>query len=222
MTTTTECRRTTFGGLTIDYDDTVLEPRSWTMLQSDWAVELAAAVPRGQMLELCSGAGHIGLEVVRRSALDLVQVDVCESACGFARRNAASAGLADRVEVRCIDLVELTGSTERYPVVLADPPYLPTDEVSTFPADPLRAIDGGPDGLALLRRCVEVIDVVLHDDGVALVQVAGAAQASDLAPLLPERLRIDEVREHDPRRAVLALVRHEHPPTHHSHRGGRR
>ncbi len=222
MTTTTERRQTIFGGLTIDYDDTVLEPRAWTVLQSDWAVELAGSAPKGPMLELCCGAGHIGLEVIRRSTRDLLQVDVCESACGFARHNAASAGLADRVEIRCIDLAELTASTERYPVVLADPPYLPTDEVSTFPADPLRAIDGGPDGLALLRRCVEVIDVVLHEHGVALVQVAGAAQASEVAPLLPDALCIDEVREHDPRRAVLSLVRRERSSIHHSHRGGRR
>ncbi len=208
--TTTECRRTTFGGLTIDYDDTVLEPRDWTLLQSDWAVELMGRVPAGPVLELCCGAGHIGLEAVRRGSRRLVQVDVCATACDFALRNAESAGLADRVEVRCTDLTALTaagGTPERYPLVLADPPYLPSDRISTYPTDPELAVDGGSDGLALLRRCIEVIDAVLLDGGTALVQVAGIAQAMDLAPLLGDRLGIAEIREHDPQRAVLAIER---------------
>lgn len=207
MTTTTECRRTTFGGLTIDHDDTVLEPRTWTLLQSDWAVDLSAAVPDGPVLELCCGVGHIGLEAVRRAARPLVQVDVCESACEFARRNALAAGLADRVEIRCADLADLRSSDERYPLVLADPPYLRSDRVHDHPSDPLRAIDGGPDGLALLRQCLDVIDAVLLDDGAALVQVAGMDQAMDLGPLLAETLHIAEVREHDPHRAVLLVER---------------
>ena len=204
---TTDQRRTTFGGLTIDHDDTVLEPRAWTLLQSEWAAELLTRVPQGPVLELCCGAGHIGLEAVRRSPVELVQVDVCESACEFARRNALTAGLADRVEVRCADLATLRSSTQRFPMVLADPPYVPSDQVHDHPGDPLRAIDGGSDGLSLLRQCVDVVDVVLLDGGVALVQVAGAAQAMDLALQLPDTLGITEIREHDPHRAVLALER---------------
>ena len=207
MTTTTDCRRTTFGGLTIDHDDTVLEPRDWTLLQSEWAAELLPRVPNGPVLELCCGAGHIGLEAIRGSHVELVQIDVSGSACDFARRNALAAGLADRVEVRCVDLATLRDSTERFALVLADPPYLPSDQVHGHPADPLLAIDGGSDGLSLLRQCVDVIDAVLLDGGAALVQVAGAAQAMDLAPLLPDTLGITEIREHDTQRAVLALER---------------
>ena len=205
--TTTECRRTTFGGLTIDYDATVLEPRDWTLLQSDWAAELMGRVPAGPMLELCCGAGHIGLEAVRRASRRLVQVDVCATACDFALRNAESAGLTDRVEVRCADLTEVAATNEHYPLVLADPPYLPSDRIGTIPEDPTLAVDGGPDGLALLRRCIDVIDAVLLDGGVGLVQVAGIAQAMDLAPLLGDGLGIAEIREHDPQRAVLAIER---------------
>ena len=159
------------------------------------------------MLELCCGAGHIGLEVIRRAHVDLVQVDVSESACGFAHRNAVTAGLADRVEVRCVDLATLRASSERFPMVLADPPYVPTEQVHGYPADPHLAINGGSDGLSLLRQCVEVIDAVLVDGGAALVQVAGLTQAMDLAPLLPDTLGIGEIREHDSQRAVLALER---------------
>ena len=55
--------RTRFGGLDIAYDATVLEPRGWTLAQSVVALDLEPALPPGAVLELCSGAGHIGLVV---------------------------------------------------------------------------------------------------------------------------------------------------------------
>ncbi|MDQ2678554.1 MAG: class I SAM-dependent methyltransferase [Actinomycetota bacterium] len=210
---TTETRRVVFGGLTIDHDETVLEPRSWTLLQSDWAVELTGLVPHGRVLELCSGAGHIGLEVVRRSDRDLVQVDISEHACGFARSNAEAAGLGDRVEIRHTGLLSLCDGNDRFPLVLADPPYLQTHHVDRYPSDPVSAIDGGPDGLSLLMDCVTVIDAVLDDEGVALVQVAGLAQAMDVVERLPSTLCAAGVREHDAERAVIALSRPAADPT---------
>lgn len=207
--TTTSPLLAEFGGLTVEHDAQVLEPRSWTLLQSDWAVELDATLPPGPMLELCCGVGHIGLEAVRRTRRHLVQVDVCDSATAFARRNAAAAGLTDHVTVRCAALLGLCASTERFPIVLADPPYLPSSAVGSFPADPERAVDGGPDGLAVIAECVAVIDQVLDVGGVALLQVRGAAQAAEVARQLPAGLRAGEVRSHDDERAVLALIRAE-------------
>ncbi|MGA8992804.1 MAG: methyltransferase, partial [Nocardioidaceae bacterium] len=64
-----------FGGLAIAFDDRVLRPRPWTLAQSAWAAELAATVPAGPALELCSGAGHIGLAFAATSGRRLVMVD---------------------------------------------------------------------------------------------------------------------------------------------------
>ncbi|MEN3273049.1 MAG: hypothetical protein V7636_1810, partial [Actinomycetota bacterium] len=54
---------TSFGGLEIAFDDGVLTPRPWTIEQSQWAIELLHALPDGPVLELCCGAGQIGLVV---------------------------------------------------------------------------------------------------------------------------------------------------------------
>ena len=69
-------RTTTFGGLRIAFDDRVLTPRPWTELQSRWAAEVATDAPAGRLLELCSGAGHIGLLAAMLSGRDLLAVDV--------------------------------------------------------------------------------------------------------------------------------------------------
>ena len=63
-------RTIAFGPLTIAYDALVLEPRQWTTIQSEWARELLATAPPGPVLELCTGAGHIGLLAVTGTTRD--------------------------------------------------------------------------------------------------------------------------------------------------------
>ena len=91
---------TTFGGLTIRHDERVLEPRPWTQAQSRWAAHLAAQAPEQSALELCTGAGHIGLLLAALSGVRVVAVDVDPVAGEFARANAEEAGLAEHFEVR--------------------------------------------------------------------------------------------------------------------------
>jgi methylase of polypeptide subunit release factors len=201
-----------FGPHDISYDDRVLEPRPWTLLQSEWAAELSEHAPPGPMLELCAGAGQIGLAAAWSSGRSLVQVDADPVACDFARANAAALGLGDRVEVRCGDLSSTVPLAESFPIILADPPYLPTTLVPRFPGDPVRAIDGGNDGLRVTRSCVLVIAAHLARGGAALVQVHGSRQARKLERELPVGMCVDEVRSHDAERAV-ALLRRAEPVT---------
>ena len=64
-------------------------------------------------------------------------------AATYAVENAARAGRADRVEVRVARLEDALRPGELFPLMLADPPYLPSVEVSEWPDDPVTAIDGG-------------------------------------------------------------------------------
>ena len=54
-----------FGPITVEADASVLTPRPWTLVQSAWAAELSPGAPAGPILELCCGAGHIGLAATR-------------------------------------------------------------------------------------------------------------------------------------------------------------
>jgi methylase of polypeptide subunit release factors len=99
-TVATEPEDMDFGRLSIAFDDRVLRPRPWTAAQSGWAAEILADAPGGPVLELCSGAGQIGLLAVADTDRRLVCVDLDPVACAYARRNAEAAGMADRVEVR--------------------------------------------------------------------------------------------------------------------------
>lgn len=176
------------------------------MLQADWAGELSLELPPGPIVELCSGVGHIGQAAAVLSGRDLVQVDVEHRACALAEANATRNGIRQRVEVRCGDIGTGLRAGERFPLVLADPPYLTSDEVGGWPDDPQVAIDGGDDGLDLQRRCITAAAAHVLPEGVVLLQARGRAQIAELqAHIRSSGLECVEIRDHDERRAVARL-----------------
>jgi methylase of polypeptide subunit release factors len=182
----------------------VLRPRLWTVAQSRWAAEIIRHAPPGPVLELCAGAGQIGLLAVRLAPRRLVCVDVDPVACDYLRRNAADACL--RVEVREGPMDEVLAPDETFAVVIADPPWVPTADTARFPEDPLGAIDGGPDGMGIVRRALQVVARHLAPGGSLVLQVGSAAQADEVALELAgyDGLRLSEVREL--RRGALVRV----------------
>lgn len=196
-----------FGHLTIAYDDRVLRPRPWTEMQSRWAADLLPSLPEGRALEVCAGAGHIGLLAVAGSGRSLVMVDANEAACEFAAANAARA--AQEVEVRHGLMQEVLEADERFALVIADPPWVPSAETALHPEDPLIAIDGGPDGLVLVRACLEVAGRHLLPAGASVLQVGGAAQVEAVERHVAGRPDLDlavvDHRLHD--RGALVLLR---------------
>ena len=192
-----------FAGLTLTTDDGLLSPRDWTAAQSAWGAELLAKLPPGPVLELCAGAGHIGLAAVHDSDRLLVAVDREEVAAARFRANAETLGMTDRVEMRCRAIAESLAAQERFALIIADPPWVPRAAVEHYPHDPPEAIDGGPDGLAVARECVHVIAAHLADGGAALLQLGTRAQAAALE--LPDTLAAVEVREYE--RGILVRLR---------------
>ena len=203
---TPEVQRCRFGPLVIAYDGRVLVPRAWTLEQSRWAADLAAHSRPGPLLELCAGVGHIGLAAAVLADRDLVQVEVDPVAAGFAVANADRAGRGDRVQVRVAPLEVAVRPDERFCVVIADPPYVPSADVGRFPEDPLLAIDGGEDGLAVVRACLSVAGRHLDAGGALVLQVAGPGQADEVAALVTgTALRPEGTRVVDDERAVMLL-----------------
>jgi methylase of polypeptide subunit release factors len=200
-----------FGPLTVSFDRRVLTPRPWTLMQSQWAAELAIEAPDGPLLELCAGAGQIGLAAAVFSGRAVVQVEADPIAAGYARANAAATALRSPVEVRNAPMHTALAADERFAVIVADPPYLPTVDVARWPDDPVSAIDGGADGLDLATVCLRVASDHLLPGGSLLLQVAGQSQARAVAGIVGTKPDLDlihlETRHHDPDRAVMLLRR---------------
>lgn len=151
--------------------------------QTEELARLAAGVlrRRGRAVDLCTGTGAVAAHLAaERPEATVVAVDVDERAAACARLN--------RVRAVVGDLDGPLRPGPEFDVVTAVAPYVPTDDLPFLPADvrhhePLLALDGGADGLDVVRRVVGAAGRLLRPGGWLLVEVGGS-QDEALGPEL--------------------------------------
>jgi release factor glutamine methyltransferase len=98
--------------------------------------------------------------------------------------------VADRVRFIEADLLPPVVATP-FALVLANLPYVPSEAIAKLPVaasfEPRAALDGGPDGLALIGRLVARLPEALTADGLALLEI-GSDQAAGVAELVRREL----------------------------------
>jgi release factor glutamine methyltransferase len=173
-----------FCGLRIAVDPAVFVPRR----RSEFLVRQAARLPRPgpAVVDLCCGTGALGVALAATGGpAELYATDVDPAAVRCARRSVAIVG----GRVYQGDLfgplpAALRGSVA---ILLANVPYVPTSEVGLLPPEARDhearlALDGGPDGLDVLRRVTEAAPDWLAPGGHLLFETsdrqAGAAVAA--------------------------------------------
>jgi release factor glutamine methyltransferase len=190
--------------LRIATDARALIPRPETELLVEAAVnEIAGRLVRdGTTLstwEVATGSGAVALALALRfrtaialGRLRLAASDLSADALELASENLAAHGVGGTVTLACGDLLEpaaLPG--DRADVLIANLPYLTSAEVEagsgSLAWEPRRALDGGPDGLDLLRRLIGALPTGLAAGGVALLEVGEqqAAPVRDMVAALP-------------------------------------
>ena len=146
------------------------------------------------MLDLGTGSGCLLLSFLsERPHATGLGTDRSETALGIAARNAHSLGLNERAEFRPGDWT--AGLTERYDVVLTNPPYINTADLAHLAAEighePREALDGGPNGLHAYHRIAEGLMAVLAPGGMAFVEI-GLGQAGPVEQLFAAaKLKLD-------------------------------
>ncbi|RKN41695.1 putative protein N(5)-glutamine methyltransferase [Streptomyces hoynatensis] len=193
-----------FCGLRIAVEPGVFVPRRRTEFLVHRAAALAA--PGAVVADLCCGTGALGLALhtllrrAGRPAAALHAADIDPAAVRCARRNLAPAG----GEVHQGDLyAALPGALRgRIGVLLANVPYVPTSQIALLPPEarehePHAALDGGEDGLDVLRRVAAGAAEWLAPGGHLLVettkrQLPAAEAALAAAGLRPHHTTSDE------------------------------
>ena len=188
-----------FHGLAIATDSRALIPRPETELLVDEAIAAVVArltsaprqpgSPSLRIADIGTGTGAIAvalLAALRKRRMDqevtVVAVDLWPDALDLARENAVGHGVADRMLFREADLVPV--GDVPYEVICANLPYVTSGAIEALAPDlafePRSALDGGPDGLDIIRRLLERLPAVLEADGVALLEI-GSDQAEGIA-----------------------------------------
>ena len=174
-----------FMGCSFCVDERVLIPRQDTETLCEQA--LLNAPEQGAVLDLCTGSG--ALAVVIKKAMPALLVcasDVSEAALSLAQKNAKENGAS--IDFRQGDLFEPV-QNERFDMIVSNPPYIPTGELSTLQEEvrrePALALDGGEDGLSFYRRIAREAPGYLTENGSLLMEI-GCDQAKAVFGLLTD------------------------------------
>ncbi len=196
-----------FHGLALATDARALIPRPETELLVDAAVgEVVARLtasprppgaPALRVADVGTGSGAVAIAILaalrRRRMADqvlVIAIDASDEALDLARENAVGHAVADRLVFVSADLLPPYVDPP-YALVCANLPYVPSGDLAGLAAElafePQQALDGGPDGLDVIRRLLDQLPAALAADGVALLEI-GADQGDAIVGEASTRL----------------------------------
>jgi release factor glutamine methyltransferase len=166
-----------------------------------------------RILDLCTGSGCIAAAIAKSlKTATVVATELSTGAADVATRNVERLGLTDRVRVLQGDLfapLEKLTDSMPFDIIVSNPPYIPTAEIPKLDKnvrdyEPVRALDGGPDGLTFPRRILSegapklaaggrVYIEIAFDQGPAAVGVAQSCNAFEDPKILKDHGGRDRV-----------------------------
>jgi release factor glutamine methyltransferase len=188
-----------FGPVTVHVGPGVFIPRPETESLLEWSLAQPLS-QRPVIVDLCTGSGVLALALSKHwSGARVIAVDDSEDALAYARRNTAGTPVeliqADVTHAGV--LAELDG---RVDLVVANPPYIPDGaalEPEVAEHDPPHALFGGPDGMAVIDRIVELAARLLRDGGRCAVEHDDTTSALTVEAFTRTKRFVDITARHD-------------------------
>jgi release factor glutamine methyltransferase len=162
-----------FFGLEFEVTPDVLIPRPETELLVERAIVWLQAQPdRRHAADVGTGSGCMGIALAANvPELQVMATDISSAAVEMARRNAVKNGVSRRMEFLCCDLFP---PEVEFDLIVANPPYIPTRTLHKLPIyghEPTVALDGGADGLQMIRRLLSAAPDRLVPGGLLLMEI---------------------------------------------------
>jgi release factor glutamine methyltransferase len=179
-----------FYGLEFQVDSRVLIPRPESELLVEKAISLARDNNVATIADIGTGSGAIAVSLaVNLPGVTVYAADISAAALEVARVNAHRYGVEKQITFLRGHLLEpLPGPVD---IIVANLPYVRRADLSPK-GEPVQALDGGKDGLDLIRMLFERADKKLRDGGFILIEV-GQGQAGAAAGLLSEAFPSSQV-----------------------------
>jgi ribosomal protein L3 glutamine methyltransferase len=148
---------------------------------ADFALQVKGMVKHAA--DVCAGSGCLAILLAHEFPGTKVDaIELSPDAMAVAKFNVASHGLARRVKLFHSDVFDAVPRA-KYDLILSNPPYVPTRELRTLPAEfknePPMALDGGRDGLDIIRKLLRQSRDRLHPHGLLAIEVGGLRAAMD-------------------------------------------
>ena len=148
-----------FWSLPLSVTPGVLIPRPDTETLIHVCLDLAPRSAPIRIVDVGTGSGAIAIALANElPAATIVATDISGQALAVAADNARRHGVADRIQFLIGDLTDALPVAAQFHLLVANLPYIPTGDLAALSAEvrhePTAALDGGPDGLDLVRRLV--------------------------------------------------------------------
>lgn len=169
-------------------DARVLIPRPETELLVETVLRHLPVDAPSRVLDVCTGSGCIAVSLAaERPSASVWAIDLSPGALEVARHNAETLGVGARVSLRQGDLLEGLPPDARFDVLVSNPPYVEAGEIPGLQREvqrePRMALDGGADGLDLVRRLVAGAGAVLKPGGLLAMEIGEKQGPATLALL---------------------------------------
>ncbi|MEZ4704832.1 MAG: peptide chain release factor N(5)-glutamine methyltransferase [Bdellovibrionota bacterium] len=175
-----------FYGLDFEVSNHVLIPRPETELLVDWVLETFGPDQSFRLCDVGCGSGAIVVSVAKhRSKALCLAIDRSEKALEVTMHNAQRLG----VQIEGMQSNLLEGVSRVFEVVVSNLPYVPTSDLSTLAPElahePVMALDGGEDGLNLIRPLIAQLEPRLTQEGWVFLEY-GQGQTGAIGKCLKE------------------------------------
>lgn len=176
-----------FGDIDITVNSSVLIPRSETELLVKAVADRYSSV-KGTLLEIGTGSGCVAVAVSRLCPqLRLTATDISDAALRIARKNAMVSGVAKRIRFVESHVFRNIPRARRFDAIVSNPPYIKTALLSRLQPEvqfePRLALDGGPDGLDIIRAIAADAPKYLKNNGLLALEI-GYDQARRVTALM--------------------------------------
>lgn len=163
-----------FFGLDFEISPDVLIPRPETELLVEYALKWLQESPdRRLALDIGTGSGCIAITLASQiQDLFVIATDISFPAVKMARHNATRLGVSRRVS--CLQADLFTSIESQFDLICANLPYIPTPKLHSLPIyekEPVVALDGGTDGLDLIRRMLNSAAGWISPGGLILLEI---------------------------------------------------
>lgn len=155
----------------------------------------------GSVADLCTGSGCIGISMLiyREDISSMLLCDISKNALNIAKKNAIANTVLSKCTFLCGDITRDLPNT-KFDMIVSNPPYIPRGDIELLSEEvkkePMLALDGGDDGLDIIRFLIGEGLSYLNENGKMLIEF-GYDQGGIMDTLLAQKQRDGKIKHYE-------------------------
>jgi release factor glutamine methyltransferase len=161
------------------------------------------------ILDIGTGSGCVLLSILKELKFSTgTGIDISKKAIKTAKKNAINLNLFSRSKFKTLDFQKYYNG--KFDLIVSNPPYIPTKDIKNLSKDvicyePRIALDGGVDGLDLLKKVIYKSNHLLKSNGLLALEI-GFGQYKKVASLLKSQNYREKIRQYDNNHNVRCII----------------